>query len=274
MLTNDDGPFTPGICSLRKALTEFGQVTVVCPAQECSAVGHAITYIVPVRTGTARLADGTPVQTLTGTPADCVKFALLEVYDSPPDLLVSGPNVGINAGIDLFYSGTVAAALEGGFNGVPSVAFSTARRNADRADAVAQQAVRVLRMLLGEGELSGPHVFNVNIPHLTGEEPPIRFTGQDLSFPPGRYVRAEAPLDRVHYWLDSTTGAGPPEPGSDVAAAEAGSISITPLRCDLTDEGRLDHLRKAASSGPAVARSSGPGDTGGSASEAAPAAEA
>ena len=119
LLTNDDGPFAPGLCPLRHALEALGEVTIVCPAEERSGVGHAITYLSPVRASTVRLHDGTAAHTLTGMPADCVKFAMLSLMDARPDLVVSGPNLGVNLGTDVFYSGTVAAALEGGFFGVP-----------------------------------------------------------------------------------------------------------------------------------------------------------
>jgi len=241
LLTNDDGPFAPGLCALRDVLLELGDVTTVVPAEERSGIGHAITYLVPVRTGTANLPDGSTVVTLTGTPADCVKFGLLEVLDSPPEMIVAGCNMGINVGIDVFYSGTVAAALEGAFSGVFSVALSTTRHNGGRMAAVATQARRVLGMLLENGPLA-PHAFNVNIPLLSGGDPEIRFTRQSQVFPRGSFLRQDGPRGRVHYWLDSTADAAAPEPDSDVAAVEAGCISITPLRPNLTDDAFLKRL--------------------------------
>jgi 5'-nucleotidase len=242
LLTNDDGPEGPGLVALAQALREFGNVTIVCPCEERSGVGHAITYLVPVHVGQARLDDGTRVRTLTGMPADCVKFGLIELLKSPPDMVASGINLGVNIGIDVFYSGTVAAAVEGGFNGVFSVAFSTVRTNAGRMAAAADQAKRVLRLLLDDGPPAGG-VFNVNIPELSAREPEVRFTRQSRIFPPGSYLRMEGPRDRVHYWLDSTTGGSAPELDSDVAALEAGDISVTPLCPDLTDAAALERLR-------------------------------
>lgn len=241
VLTNDDGPHGPGLSELRRALTGLGEVTVVCPAQERSGVGHAITYLAPLRVGTVRLADGTEARTLSGTPADCVKFALLELLDSPPELVVSGPNVGINAGADLFYSGTVAAALEGGLYGLRSVAFSTNPGNADRIESVAQQALRVLRLLPADG-----CVFNVNIPLLGEEEPGVRFTRQSPAPPGETYTRQQDPRGRPHYWLGSSANGDPPAPDTDVAAVAAGCISITPLRPDLTDMVALERLGRDA----------------------------
>jgi 5'-nucleotidase len=243
LLTNDDGPYGAGLLPTLKLMREYGEVTAVCPAQEQSGVGHAITYLVPVRAGSACLEDGTTVSTLTGMPADCIKFALLELLDSPPDLIVSGLNFGINVGVDVFYSGTVAAALEGAFSGIFSIALSTSRQNGDRMAAVVGEARRALDLLLDEGSASA-QALNVNIPALADRRPELRFTCQSLVFPRGNYLRMEGPRERVHYWLDSTTNVGPPEPDSDVAAIEAGDISVTPLRPDLTDAAALKRLRE------------------------------
>lgn len=247
LLTNDDGPFGAGLCPMRSALQELGRVTVLCPERERSGVSHSITYLVPVRTETIRLRDGSRARTLTGAPVDCVKFALLEVFDEAPDLVVSGINLGLNLGVDLFYSGTVAAALEGALYGVRSVAFSTHRQNAERMENVAGQALRVLRRL--RKVECGARAFNVNIPPLPGPgvDPPIRVTSQSCAFPPGEFVRSAGPRGREHYFLDSTTGAGPAPEGSDVAALEAGAISVTPIRTSLTDEEAAGRLGDALS---------------------------
>ncbi|MHC4787953.1 MAG: 5'/3'-nucleotidase SurE [Planctomycetota bacterium] len=246
LLTNDDGPFSPGLCALRAALERFGTVTVVCPAEERSGVAHAITWGAPVRVARAHLADGSAARIVTGTPADCVIFALAEVFDPAPDLLVSGVNLGINAGMDVFYSGTVAAALEGAFNGITSVALSTTQRNADRMDAVAAQAARVLRILL-ELERTGPEPYNVNIPFLEGPDPDVRFTSQSPPVPVLACRLVRDPVGRDHYWLDSRPDRQAPPADSDLAALAEGDISVTPLRLELTDRAALERLRRVAS---------------------------
>lgn len=243
LLTNDDGPLGPGFCELSAALGRFGRVTVLCPASERSGIGHAITYMTPVQFSEVRLADGSPAHTLTGTPADCVKFAVRVLLESPPDLVVSGPNFGINVGADVFYSGTAAAALEGGLNGIPSAAFSTSRGNRERMDAVAEQAVRVLNLLMARGT-SGAPVYNVNIPALDdAREPEVCFTRQWDGLAPERYVRQDGPRGRVHYWLDADGEAEPPA-GTDAAAVAGGCISVTPLRANLTEADLLGVLRR------------------------------
>ncbi|MFO7956876.1 MAG: 5'/3'-nucleotidase SurE [Candidatus Brocadiia bacterium] len=244
LLTNDDGPFVEGLAALRGALAALGEVTVVCPGDEKSGVGHGITYMTPVRARQVHLADGGPATVLTGTPADCVKFALLEMFDEPPDLVVSGPNVGSNVGVDLFYSGTVAAALEGGFYGVRSVAVSCRRGNLEQMERVARQAVRVLRLLL-ECWPPSIRVFNVNVPLLDGSEPEICPAEQNDVFPRGAYSVSRDSRGRVHYWLDSSEEDDPPSPESDQAALAAGRITVTPLHLDMTDHAALRELREA-----------------------------
>ncbi len=252
LLTNDDGPFGPGLGELAAALGSLGEVTIVCPAEEHSGVGHAITFLVPVRNGGVRLAEVTDVMTLTGTPADCVKFGLAHVFGGPPDLVVAGPNPGVNTGVDVFYSGTVAAAMEGGFNGVCSAAVSTSRANGERPADVARQAVRVIRMLV-DRDLGRPWVFNINVPPLGAGEPEVAFTRQSLKFPRGTYTTGLGPRDRRHYWLDSAPHAEPPPADSDVACVERGAVSVTPLRLDLTD---LDMLADLSAENEAVCRES------------------
>ena len=246
LLTNDDGPFSPGLHALRAALARLGEVTVVCPADERSGVSHAITYLVPVRSATVRLPDGAEAVTLSGTPADCVKFGLAEVLDGPADLVVSGPNLGWNLGVDLFYSGTVAAALEGGINGVRSVAFSAGLCDAEQAADVADVAVGVLERLLAE-ELPAPWVFAVTIPPLDGgAPPPLRFTAQSPVLARGRYERGRS-RRRHQSWLVWDASGGDHPDGSDVAAVAAGCVSVTPLRLGMTDAAALEALDARAS---------------------------
>ena len=246
LLTNDDGAHSPGLIALAAALDRLGEVTIVCPAEERSGVSHAITHLTPVRCASVTLADGRPATTVSGTPADCVKFGLYQVLEAPPDLVVSGFNLGINAGIDLFYSGTVAAALEGGLNGVRSVAFSTSRANADRLPDAAEIALSALERILADSA-SGPGVFNVNIPELrNGATPALCFTCQSTTFSPGHYLRSEGPRGRTVHWLAWEADDGTHRDDSDVAALKAGRVSVTPLALSLTDPVALQALANLA----------------------------
>src|SRR5437764_4388078 len=126
LLTNDDGFYAPGLNALRAELQKLGTVTVVAPATEQSAAGHSVTLLTPLLVNEVFEADGKTFigWAVEGRPADCVKLALLELLPDPPDLIVSGLNAGSNAGINVLYSGTVAAAIEGAFFQRTSVAVS------------------------------------------------------------------------------------------------------------------------------------------------------
>ncbi|NLW51513.1 MAG: 5'/3'-nucleotidase SurE [Candidatus Brocadiaceae bacterium] len=246
LLTNDDGPFSPGLTALAAALERIGEVTVVCPAEERSGVSHAITHLMPVRRASVTLRDGRPATAVSGTPADCVKFALAEVLATPPDLVVSGLNMGINAGIDLFYSGTVSAAVEGALNGVRSVACSTSPENLARVAEAAERAVEVLGLILADAPAAAL-LFNVNVPELHGAARPcVRLTRQSTTYPPGRYLLSRGPRGRTVHWLSWDADDGTHPEDSDVAALRAGCVSVTPLLLDRTDAGALEALARAA----------------------------
>src|SRR6186713_1508482 len=125
LLTNDDGIYAPGLRALRKELLKLGEVTVVAPAAEQSAVGHSITLLTPLLVQEVLDEENQPLGwAVEGKPADCVKLALVELLPQPPDLIVSGLNAGSNAGINVLYSGTVAAAVEGAFFRRTAIAVS------------------------------------------------------------------------------------------------------------------------------------------------------
>src|SRR5690242_261744 len=127
LLTNDDGYFSPGIHALKDALQPLGEVVIVAPELEASAVGHALTLRRPLRL--EQISAG--IYAVDGTPTDCVNIAIDEVLDAPPDLIVSGINKGLNIGDDVTYSGTVAGALEGALLGYPALAVSLQASAAD-----------------------------------------------------------------------------------------------------------------------------------------------
>src|SRR5438477_9748261 len=177
LLTNDDGIYAPGLRALRKELLKLGDVTVVAPATEQSAAGHSVTLLNPLLVsevfddvnGTKQFL-GWAVE---GRPADCVKLALLELLPESPDLAVSGLNAGANAGINVLYSGTVAAAIEGAFFRQVSVAWSQEYTKATPPDfaSVAALARHVIEQILAHRPLPGS-LFNVNLP--SPERGPVR----------------------------------------------------------------------------------------------------
>ena len=160
LVTNDDGIHSPGLTALAKALSRVGEVWVVAPDRERTAVAHSVTLHKPLRVQQL----GTRIYAVNGTPVDCVNLAVLNVLPAPPDLLVSGINKGVNLGDDVLYSGTVSAAMEGTILGVPSMAVSQEGQKHFYFDAGARYAVRIARLILKEG-LPDETLVNLNIPN-------------------------------------------------------------------------------------------------------------
>jgi len=244
LLTNDDGVGAPALWALRGRLAELGRVTVVAPRCEQSGVSHAITYLSAISAEGVRGPGGGEAYAVSGTPADCVKFALHQILPSRPDLVVSGINMGLNLGCNVFYSGTVAAAVEGAINGILSFAFSACPSNSP--ERAADEALRVLRLLLGLAHAGGDGAlaFNVNIPELAAGEPPVVFTHHRDEPSPERYVPRPAG-ERNGYQLTGVTAGGFAEArdSSDVHVVGQGMISVTPLRTSLTHVEALRALR-------------------------------
>lgn len=233
LVTNDDGIQTEGIGRLSRALEELGEVVVVAPESEQSAVSRSITFRTPLRV----FERSEPVArsyAVTGTPADCVFLALHHLLDEPPDLLVSGINTGPNLGDDILYSGTVAGALEGALTGIPSIAISVGAYRGQRYDT----AARWLVDFLSEQTLDLPRKtsLNINVPCCDlSELKGWRFTHQGHTHYVQGVVRRKDPFGREYYWLGGEVPKGISDPGSDFEAVEQGYVSVTPLGMDLTN---------------------------------------
>ena len=239
-MTNDDGVHSEGIHALAAALRPFGDVTVVAPHIEASAIGHALTLRRPLRM--EQLRDG--VYEVDGTPTDCVNWGILHLLkDDKPKLLFSGINLGLNLGDDVTYSGTVAAAFEGTILGVPSVAISQEIETGFAFDAAADFARRLARRLLEEPLPSGTLV-NVNVPAGTPKGIRVARLGKR------RYGEAVIekldPRGRPYYWIGSTIPEGDLQEGTDISAVAEKWISMSPLHLDLTDYRSLEALDEAA----------------------------
>lgn len=243
LVTNDDGVYAPGLAALRKLAAEIGDVTVVAPATQQSAVSHSITFTNMV-TRPVRIDgdDGFDAVAVDGSPADCVRLAVLKLMPEPPDLVVSGINAGANVGIHVFYSGTIGAAAEGAMLGLPGIAFSTASREGPPDFARAAELCRpVLRRLI-ERPMRGGDLVSVNIP-----ESPKRPAGVKVV----RQSRAEARdiYEEVATRRGATTYGicggkfSAPSSDTDIAALHDGYITVSPLKIDRTDHEQLDALR-------------------------------
>jgi 5'-nucleotidase len=245
LLTNDDGIYAPGLWALYEELCQLGEVAVVAPESEQSAVGHAISLITPLRVKKVVLDGGVEGWAVNGTPADCVKIAIAELLPTAPEMVISGINLGPNVGINVLYSGTVSAATEASILGVRSLAVSL---NSYKADADFAAAARLLRETLTRlRDWPGWHngiCLNVNLPALPPERVRgLRFTRQDIGPLVENFERRVDPREHVYYWLAEINERRDPDPETDYGALAAGFVSVTPLSHDLTDYRSLETLK-------------------------------
>ncbi len=246
LVSNDDGVYAPGIRALAHALYQAGhQVTVVCPNQERSASSSSLTLHSPLRVEqlTGLFDPGIVVWAVDGTPADSVKLGLNALLSAPPDYVICGINWGPNLGTDVFYSGTVSAAMEGYLEGLPSVAVSLMTENEFPDFAPAGAFMVSLLAQLPHCPLGTPYLLNVNLPPqatLTLEQ--IRFTHLGTRRYRDMFQKRLDPRGRVYYWLAGTVLEETDPSGlTDMQVIQKGLIPITPLNCDLCDP---DHLQQ------------------------------
>ena len=245
LLTNDDGIYAPGLAALERALRAWGDVVVVAPAVEQSGVGHSITFLNPVVV--KEVFDGERLRgyAVEGSPADSVKLGITQFCPKRPDLVVSGINSGLNAGINVLYSGTVAAAIEGAFFEITSVAVSLeydAHADYDRAAAL---ALRVIRGVLDQKD-PAPHLYNLNIPSqaLRDPAPQVRVVPMAVARYGETYEKRIDPRGRSYYWA---TDDPPPRRSAhetDLTALADGHVTLTPLGFDLTHGPLLGQMTK------------------------------
>ncbi len=250
LLTNDDGIYAPGLRALRTELRKLGQVIVVAPASEQSAVGHSVTLKNPLIVQEILDENREPFGwAVEGRPADCVKLAVRELLPKPPDLLVSGGlNAGsANAGINVLYSGTVAAAIEGAFFHVTSIACSlvfTEGKGAAPPDYPrgAERARQIIEQILAHRPAPGT-LFNINVPdleaaHIRG----VRTVPQNITSFEEAYDRRTDPRGRVYFWSHPDYSCPDPHPDTDITAVAEGYITVTPLQFNLTHAGLLKEM--------------------------------
>ncbi len=247
LLTNDDGIYAPGLRALRTELKKLGNVTVVAPATEQSAAGHSVTLLTPLLVTEVFEDDGKTFLgwAVEGRPADCVKLALLELLPDPPDLIVSGLNAGSNAGINVLYSGTVAAAIEGAFLHFTAIACSLEYVKPTGLDfaTAAGHARRVVERILAHKPATGS-LFNVNVPALErGPIRGVRVMPQNVSPYREEFDRRVNPRGKTYFWTSPNFGCPDPHPDTDVTALAEQYITVTPLKFDLTDHARLQPMK-------------------------------
>jgi len=241
LVSNDDGVDAPGIRVLAERLAVVGEVTVVAPDRDRSGASNSLTLDQPIRA--IRLDDGR--YRVYGTPTDCVHLALAGLLDFQPDIVVSGINNAPNLGDDVIYSGTVSAAMEGRFLGLPAIAVSLATRDhvGEHYETAAQAALLLMQRLLVD-PLPADTILNVNVPDRPWNEirgfAVTRLGRRHKSAP---CIAQQDPRGRPVYWIGPPGAAEDDGPGTDFHAVRDGCVSITPIQVDLT---RYQALEKVA----------------------------
>ena len=238
LLSNDDGYRSPGLRVLAAELARHGQVTVVAPDRDRSGASNSLTLDVPIR---AEQLDNGFIR-VNGTPTDCVHLAITGLLDEEPDVVVAGINHGPNLGDDVLYSGTVAAATEGRFLGLPAIAVSIDSHRPTHLQTAATFAGRLVSAL-ADMDLSGGVILNVNVPDLPAEQiRGMRATRLGHRHKAEAVTRILDPRGRPMYWVGP---AGPEQDageGTDFHAQREGYVSVTPLQVDLTRHEALPPL--------------------------------
>ena len=246
LLTNDDGIGAPGLHAAWHALNAAGHdVTVCVPDRPRSAISHAITMHKPLRIQTVQTRDGV-AHTTNGTPADCVAMALLHICPNPPELCISGINLGPNLGDDVHYSGTVGGAMEAILNGVDAMAISLATHADPNWDAAAQFCADFAPLISGL-ELPRDTFLNVNVPNLAPDRNSLARArpAQGSRRYKGDLVRYEAPLVGEYFWRGGEVIDRAESDEADVAVIKNGWISVTPIHVDLTSRQSLPLVASA-----------------------------
>jgi 5'-nucleotidase len=233
LVTNDDGYRSDGLIALAGALQALGEVTVVAPMTEKSAIGHALTLRHPLRLETI----GDRVFGVDGTPTDCVNIAVARIFKGLPDLVVSGINKGWNLGDDVTYSGTVAGALEGALLGVAAIAVSLKSTPGDYDFSHAARAAAVFAEALLERPLPARTFLNINAP--AGQPNGYRVTVQAKRNHVTSVATRHDPKGREYFWIEEGQNEWEPHDRSDYQAVRDGYVSVTPLHPDLTAHGAL-----------------------------------
>jgi 5'-nucleotidase len=232
LVCNDDGIFAPGIRSLAELAGEFGQVMIIAPDRQQSAVGHSITVSDPLRVTPFRINDHIEGQAVNGTPADCIKLCHSKLLDRKPDLVLSGINHGSNAGINIIYSGTVSAATEATILGYPSIAVSCTEYSESADLSGSQEATRrVIRYVLQNGLPSGI-TLNVNAPG--GPLKGLKWAKQANS----RYIETFEgrvdPHNKPYFWITGHLEILEEGDDLDLNLLKQGYATVTPIQYDLT----------------------------------------
>lgn len=244
LVTNDDGIQAPGIHALILELQKVADISVVAPRVERSAVGHAITLSDPLRVEEFDKGGMWQGLAVSGTPADCVKIALNAVLDNKPDLVISGINLGSNAGINVIYSGTVSAATEGAVSGIPSIAVSLTTYSNPNFGVAAKFAAK-MAIDLYNNPIEGRTLLNINVPNVPESDiAGVKVAKQGMANFAEVFDKRVDPKGRVYYWLTGSKVTMDEPEDVDDNLIKQNYITVTPLQFNLTDFNKLKMMQE------------------------------
>ena len=244
LITNDDGIFSSGIYALWEVAKEFGSVTVVAPESQRSAAGHSITISRPLFVNRIKRGNGFEGTSITGSPADCVKFGLKKILNNNPDLILSGINLGSNLGNNIIYSGTVAAALEGAMNNIQSIAFSidsSKPKSFDNSKIIIRQIIK----LATKNKITKNYIWNVNIPNCDIDQ----FKGMKVASQGNQYFNDDFdtrldPKGNEYHWMIGNMVDEDNTFESDSYVVKNDYASISPIGFNLSSSKEIEEMRK------------------------------
>jgi 5'-nucleotidase len=241
LLTNDDGIFAPGLAAIYKELVKMGDVAVVAPADSRSGTSHSVTFHQPIVCNKVDINGQFTGYSVQGSPADCVKLAVMQLYKGEFDLLVAGINNGANAGINIYYSGTVAAAMEGALLKIPAVALSLVNEEQMDYEKAAEYCMKILKKLM---PIDGGDVININIPQLSKGEPKgVRVVPQSNKGFDEYYIPQQNEQGQTVFQLAGEPNHTDEQPTDTISLAE-GFITITALAPDMTNHSKTSELQQ------------------------------
>jgi len=245
LVTNDDGIYAPGIKQLSDIAAEFGDIVVVAPDKPQSGMGHAITINSTLRIQQTNYHKTSIEYSCTGTPVDCVKMAVNHILQRKPDLVLSGINHGSNSSINVIYSGTMSAAIEGALEGAPSIGFSLCDYSIEADFSQAAEFIRLIIANAIKNKMPNGVCLNVNIPKLNKNEiKGIKVVRQARANWVERFEERKDPYGRNYYWLTGEfVNFEPKATDTDEWALSNGYISVVPVQADLTAYNYLNELK-------------------------------
>jgi 5'-nucleotidase len=245
LVSNDDGITAPGIRALVEAVSELGEVVIVAPDSPQSGMGHAVTISKPLRMDKTDIYGDILAYQCSGTPADCVKLAVDKVLHRKPDLLVSGINHGSNSSINVLYSGTMSAAMEGAIEGIKAIGFSLCNFSYDADFSVAKKVAKLIAQNVLENGLPVGTLLNVNIPNTTETQlNGIRICRQALAKWQEEFDERKDPNGRKYYWLTGKFINYDKGDDTDEWALANNYVSVVPVHFDLTAHHSIPFLNE------------------------------